>query len=169
MDCIVFLGTVQTSSITTALTPKIGLGENHVCTRGLSAIEILIFWYWDHFFEITAIVALFIWPNLQMDFQFDVHSNFQLSGENPTTKAVQSRFGILISWNSSSDIHTFSFNLLICSPQFIRYRLRKNNSLKVWTFHCCKNVLEIGFAFKYWSIMRKCSGPAWGESLCCSM
>ena len=62
MDYIVFLGTVQTSSITTALTPKIGLGKNHVCTRGLSAIEILIFWYWDHAFEII------IWPNLQMDF-----------------------------------------------------------------------------------------------------
>ena len=68
MEYIVFLGTVQTSSITTALTPKIGLGENHMCTRGLSAIEILIFWYWDHSFEITAIVAPFIWPNLQMDF-----------------------------------------------------------------------------------------------------
>ena len=165
MDCIVFLGTVQTSSITTALTPKIGLGENHVCTRGPSAIEILIFWHWDLSFEITAIGQICNWifslacipifncqEKIQQQKQFNHNSEFWFD-----EKAA------------SSDIHTFNFNLLICSPQFIRYRLRKNNSLKVWTFHCCKNVLEIGFAFKYWSIMRKCSGPAWGESLCCSM
>ena len=54
MDYIVFPGTVQTSSITKALTPKIGLGENHVCTRELSAIEILIFWYENAFLLLSS-------------------------------------------------------------------------------------------------------------------
>ena len=32
---------------------------------------------------------------------------------------------------ASSDIHTFNFNLLICSPQFIRYKLRMNRNLNI--------------------------------------
>ena len=86
-----------------------------------------------------------------------MHSNFQLSGENPTTKAVQSRFGILISWNSRSDIDTFNFNLLNCSPQFIRYKLHKNLNIKCGLFNVAKMLGTL--------VLRSNTDRSWGNAV----